>query len=70
MNKIALLPIAALIIAALPVRAASACETVVAATMKVLQVPTHLYMTVTGSRTRNSETIYLNGTIYIRVEGQ
>jgi hypothetical protein len=73
MNKLTLLPIAALWIAALPVRAASGCDAVIAATRKVLQVPAHLYMTETagfnGGKTRNAETIYLNGAIYVRVGG-
>jgi len=70
MNKLALLPIAALLTAALPASAASPCDAVVSATLKVLQVPAHLYMTETGGRTRNSEIIYLNRSMYIRVEGQ
>jgi hypothetical protein len=70
MNKLSLLPIAALLTGALPVRAASACDAVVAAVIKVLQVPAHMYITETGGGTRNSETIYINGATYVRVEGQ
>lgn len=73
MNKLALLPIAALLAAALPVRAASGCDAVIAATMKVFQVPAHLYMTETagfsGGKTRNAETIYLNGVTFVKVNG-
>ena len=72
MNKSTLLPILAITIA-LPVRAASGCEAVIAADLKVLQVPSHLYMTQTeglhGSPTRNAETIYLNDVMYVMVQG-
>ena len=41
--------------------------------MKVLQVPAHLYMTETagfnGGKTRNAETIYLNGATFVMVGG-
>ena len=70
MNRSFLLATAALLAATFPVRAASPCDTVVAASMKVLQVPTHLFMTVTGGRSSNSETIYFNGVTYIKVQGQ
>lgn len=70
MHKLTLLPIAALLTAAYPASAASPCDSVVAATLKVLQVPSHLYMTERGGRTRDSETIYLNGAIYVKFEGQ
>jgi hypothetical protein len=73
-NKFALLTIAALLSAGRPVKAASGCDAVIAATIKVLQVPSHLYMTRTagydGGKTKNSETIYLNGATYVRVDGQ
>lgn len=68
MNKLALLSIAVLVAAGRPVRAASDCDAVVAATQKVLHVPAHLYMTETarlnGGKARNAETIYLNDTMY------
>ena len=70
MNKHFLLPIAALLAAAFPVSAASACDAVVAASIKVLQVPAHLYTTETGARNRSSEVIYFNGVTYLKVEGQ
>ena len=74
MNKLALLPVAALLTATLPVRAASGCDAVIAATIKVLQVPAHLYMTETagfnGGKIRNAETIYLNGVTFVMVNGQ
>jgi hypothetical protein len=74
MNKLALLPIAALWTAALPVRAASSCDGVIAAAIKVLEVPAHLYMTetagVNGGKTKNAETIYLNGVTYVNVNGR
>jgi len=69
MNKLLCLPIAIFLTAALPVRGASACDAVVAAVIKVFQVPTHMYMAETGGRTRNAETIYLNGATYVRVGG-
>ena len=71
MNIFTFLPIAAILIAALPVRAASGCGAVIAAELKVLQVPAHLYMTETagfhGGQTRNLETVYLNGVMYVMV---
>jgi hypothetical protein len=71
--KLALIPVAALFMAAVPVNAASGCDPLVAASLKVLQVPAHLYMTQTagynGGRTRNAETIYLNGATFIMVNG-
>jgi len=74
MNKLALLPIAALLTADLPVRAADGCDAVKAAAIKVLQVPSHLYMTETagsnGSKTRNAETIYLNDVTYVMVNNR
>jgi hypothetical protein len=73
MKKLALFPIAVLFTAVVPVKAASNCDAVIAATLKVLQVPAHLYMTRTagynGGKTKNSETIYLNGATYVRVDG-
>lgn len=72
MNKLFFLPVVALLTAAIPVRATSVCDTVIAATMKVLQVPSHLYMTQTagfiGGKTKNAETIYLNGITYVKVD--
>ena len=74
MNKFTLLPIAVLLTAARPIIAASGCDTVTAAVIKVFQVPAHLYMTETGSftggKTRNVETIYLNGATFVMVNGQ
>lgn len=71
MNKLSFLPIAALS-AALPLSAASICDTVIAATMKVLQVPSHLYMTQTaesdGGKAKSAETIYLNDVTYVKVD--
>jgi hypothetical protein len=74
MHKPALmLPVAALLIASSPVRAASTCDAVVKAMLKVLQVPAHLYMTETagfrGGKTRVLETIYFNNAMYVRVNG-
>ena len=72
MNKLLCLPVAALLSAAPPLSAASVCDTVIAATMKVLQVPAHLYMTQTanlnGGKTRNAETVYLNGVTYNKLD--
>jgi hypothetical protein len=73
-KKLALVSIAVVFTAGRPVKAASGCDAVIAATIKVLQVPSHLYMTRTagynGGKTKNSETIYLNGATYVRVDGQ
>jgi hypothetical protein len=73
-KKLAFFPIAVLFTAVIPVKAASSCDAVIAATSKVLQVPAHLYMTRTagydGGKTKNSETIYLNGATYVRVDGR
>ena len=59
---------------ALPVRAASGCDAVIAAAIKVLQVPAHMYMTETagfnGGKTRNAETIYLNSVTFVMVNGR
>jgi hypothetical protein len=68
--KYSLLPLAALLYAAVPMKAASACDAVIAATLKIMQVPTHLYTTVTGTKPRSSETIYFNGVTYLKVAGQ
>lgn len=72
MKNLLCLPIAALLSAALPLSAASGCDTVIAATMKVLQVPSHLYMTQTadinGGKTKNAETVYLNDVTYVKVD--
>ncbi len=72
MNKRFFLPVAALLAVAIPVRAASVCDPVIAATMKVLQVPSHLYMTQTagfsGGKTKNAETIYLSRVTYVKVD--
>ena len=58
MKKLALFPIAVLFTAVIPVKAASSCDAVIAATLKVLQVPAHLYMTRTagynGARQRTA----------------
>ncbi len=74
MGKLALIPIAALFIAALPLTAATGCEAPIAAALKVFQVPAHLYMTETaafnGGKARNAETIYLNGATFIMVSGR
>jgi hypothetical protein len=74
MNKLAFSLIAALGIISLPARAASTCDTAIAAVLKVLQVPAHLYMTETagfnGGKTRNAETIYLNGAMFVMANGQ
>ena len=73
MNKLFFLPVAGLLTAVSPIRGASVCDTLIAATMKVLQVPSHLYMTQTagfnGGKTTNAETIYLNGVTYVKVDG-
>lgn len=70
MNNYSFLPIAALLAAAFPLSAASPCDAVVAASIKVLQVPAHLYTSETGDRTRSSETIYIDGATYFRIEGR
>ncbi len=73
MHKLAVFPLAALLAAALPACAASGCDAVIAAAQKVLRVPSHLYMTETagfnGGKTRNAETIYLNGAMYTSLNG-
>ncbi len=69
MKKIALLPIAALVMATAPLGASAACDAVIAAVHKVYQVPTHMYMTETTGRGRSYETIYLNGAVYIKSKG-
>jgi hypothetical protein len=73
MHKLALFPLAAFLAGALPACAASGCDAVIAASQKVLQVPSHLYMTETagfnGSKTRNAETIYLNDAMYTSLNG-
>jgi hypothetical protein len=73
MHKLVVFPVAALLAAALPACAASGCDAVIAAALKVLQVPAHLYMTETvgfsGGKTTNAETIYLNGTMYTSFKG-
>jgi len=72
MNKLFCLPIAALLAAAPPVKAASSCDPVIAASMKVLQVPSHLYMAqtavFTGGKAKNAESIYLNGVNYTKLD--
>ena len=66
-------PFAALLAGALPACAASGCDAVIAATLKALHVPAHLYMTETAGfnrgKTTNAETIYLNGTMYTSLNG-
>jgi hypothetical protein len=73
MHKLILFPLAALVAGALPVGAASSCDALIAAMHKVMQTPAHLYMTETAGfhegKTRNMETIYLNGTMYTSVNG-
>jgi hypothetical protein len=73
MHKLAVFPLAALLAGALPAGAASSCEAVIAAALKSLQVPTHIYMTETagsnGGKISNGETIYLNGTMYTSLNG-
>ena len=73
MHKLALFPLVALLAGALPACAASGCDAVIAASQKVLQMPSHLYMTETagfnGGKTRNAETIYLNGAMYTSLNG-
>ncbi len=57
MHKLAVFPLAALLAGALPACAASGCDAVIAAALKVLQVPAHLYMTETaGFNGAKSET--------------
>jgi uncharacterized membrane protein len=73
MHKLALFPLAALLAGSLTARAASNCDPVIAAALKVLHVPAHLYMAETtgfnGGKTRNAETVYLNGTMYTSLNG-
>jgi large subunit ribosomal protein L10 len=73
MHKFALVPIAALLTAAQPATAGSGCDAVITATIKVLQVPAHLYMTETAGflkgKTRNAESIYLNGATFVNTRG-
>ena len=74
MIRFTLFPIAVLLIAGCPIMAASGCDALTAAAIKVFQVPVHLYMTETagfnGGKTRNAETIYLNGVTFVMVNGQ
>lgn len=70
MNVCLFLPIAALLMVPFPAAAATVCDAVIAASLKVLQVPAHLYTTETGARNRSSEVIYFNGVTYLKVEGQ
>ena len=74
MNKVFLLLIAASCGGVLPARAASGCDAVINAILKVYQVPTHMYMTETaganGGKIRNAETIYLNGVTFVMVSGK
>lgn len=71
MNKLALIPMAVLLTAVPPATAASGCDAVISAALKVLQVPAHLYMIETGQggKSRNAETIYLNGVTYVMING-
>ena len=73
MYKVTLLPFVAFLIA-LPGLAASTCDAALAANLKVYQVPAHLYMTESGGpnlgKIRNAETVYLNGTMYVMVNGR
>jgi hypothetical protein len=74
MRKLAILPVAALLTAAVPVNAATGCDAVTSATLKVFQGPAHLYTTrtagVNGGKARNSETIYLNGATFVMANGR
>ena len=70
MNVCFFLTTAALLMVPFPAGAASVCDAVIAASLKVLQVPAHLYTTETGARNRSSEAIYFNGVTYLKVEGQ
>ena len=62
------------LLTALPGFAGSACDAAVAAEVKVYQFPVHIYMTESGGsnsgKTRNAETVYLNGAIYVMVNGR
>jgi hypothetical protein len=70
MNRCSLLPIAALLAAALPVSAASGCDAVVAAGIKVLQVPAHLYITETGGGPEIRRPSISTAPPNVRIEGQ
>ena len=74
MNRLTLLPTAVLLSAALalPAKAASGCDAAIAAELKLYQVPAHLYMTeaADGGKTRNAETIYLNGVTFVMLNGR
>jgi len=61
----------AALLTAVPAFAASDCNTLKAAILKVYQVPVHLYMTdaARDREIRNAETIYLNGTTFVKVNG-
>jgi hypothetical protein len=73
MFRLTLLPYVAFL-TALPGLAASACDVALAANLKVYQVPVHLYMTESGGpnsgKTKNAETVYLDGSIYVMVNGR
>jgi hypothetical protein len=72
MHKLTLFSFAVLLACSLPASAASECDAVIAATLKVLHGPTHMYMTeiagFNGGKTISAETIYLDGYIYVKVD--
>ncbi len=75
MNRLSLLAVTVLLGATkMPASAASACDVVAAAALKVFQVPAHLYMTRTAGfnkgKTEISESVYANGGIYVMVGGK
>ncbi len=72
MFRITLLPFVA-VLTSLPGIASSACDVALAASLKVYQVPVHLYMTESGGptgKTRSAETVYLNNTTYVMVNNR
>lgn len=73
MHKLVLFPIAALLAASLPANAASGCDPLVDAILKVTRISAHMYMAETagfrGGKTRNMESIYLDGASYFKVDG-
>ena len=75
LNKSALLlPVIVLLTSNSPFRAASICDSVFTAMLKVAQVPTHLYITKTagfrGGKTTVAETVYLNNITYAMFNGR
>jgi hypothetical protein len=66
---------AILLLISLPASASttdSDCQPVFDAAMKVLNTPAHLYSTTTlrGGKTQVTETIYVNGAIYVNYDGK